>query len=303
MLMEHVERYLALRRAAGFSLQGDGILLQSFARFATGRGESHVVSTSAISWAEQAPAQITRCRRLRTIRTFARFLHVEDPQHEIPPEGIFSVEQRRQTPYIFTDEEIESLVDHASRLGPVGSLRPHTYSTLFGLLAATGMRVGEALALKVEDFREGVLFIRQTKFHKSRLVPLHPTATQALNDYLERRCRVAANTTHIFVNFRCQRLSYAATIKVFHKVCEAAGLPRQPGAWRLRQHDIRHTFATRVLEAAPDDRDRLTQHMLALTTYMGHARVASTYWYLESTPALMTDIADRCETMTMRGSR
>jgi len=176
-------------------------------------------------------------------------------------------QQRRQTPYIFAEEEIDLLMQHALRLGPKGSLRPHTYTTFFGLLATTGMRVGEALSLKVEDFRDGVLLIRKTKFHKSRLIPLHLTAREALADYLRRRSLVTTCDPHIFLSTRCRRLSYASTIETFYKVCEAAGLPRQPGSWCLRQHDLRHTFAVRALESAPDGRDQITQHMLALTTH------------------------------------
>ena len=295
MLMPDVERYLAIRRAAGFSYQNEEWLLRSFARFAEARCECHVIARTVILWAEQAPSQTTRARRLTTVRVFARFLYAEDQRHQIPPQGLFAGQQRRQTPYIFTDEEIELLMEHAARLGPSGSLRPYTYATLFGLLAVSGMRVGEALALRIDDFKDDYLVVRETKFHKSRLVPLHPTSVAALDAYLARRRRVADDDPHIFVSLHRRRLSYAATIRTFHKVCEAASLPRQPGSWRLRLHDLRHSLAVRVLEAAPDDRDRITQHTLALTTYMGHARVASTYWYLQSTPVLMGDIADRCE--------
>lgn len=303
MLMAAVDRYVALRRATGFSFENGESHLRSFARFAEERGEKHVVAASAIAWAEGTSMQNARHRRLRTVRLFARFVHAEDARHEIPPDGVFAGQHRRQTPYIFTSEELGLLVEHAARLGPASSLRPLVYSTLFGLLAATGMRVGEALALENEDFRDGVLHIRRTKFHKSRMVPLHPTVERALSNYVKRRARVAASTSHIFVSLRRERLSYASVIETFHEVCHAAQLPRQPGKRCLRLHDLRHTFAVRALEAAPDDRDRITQHLLALTTYMGHARVASTYWYLESTPTLMADIADRCEEMTHGGPR
>lgn len=301
MLMVELERYLAIRRAAGFSYKNGEWLLRSFARFAEAREESYVVASSAVMWAEQTLSPTTRATGLSTVRIFARFLHAEDQHHEIPPDGVFVAHQRRQTPYIFTDEELELLVDHAARLGPSGSLRPHTYATLFGLLAVTGMRVSEALDLQMHDFKVDHLVVRDTKFHKNRLVPLHPTSVAALDAYLARRRRIAGADPHIFVSLRRRRLSYGATIETFHKVCEAAALPRQPGSWRLRLHDLRHSLAVRVLEAGPDDRDRITQNTLALTTYMGHARVASTYWYLQSTPLLMGDIADRCEALAKQG--
>lgn len=303
MLMPQVERYLEVRRASGFSYEAGEWLLRSFARFAAARGETHVCTNTAIMWAAQAPSQTTRAGKLTAVRVFARFLYAEDRRHEIPPKAVFGGQVRRQTPYIFTDDEVGLLVLHAGRLGPLGSLRPHTYATLFGLLAVTGMRVGEALALRIEDFKGDHLEIRRTKFHKSRLVPLHPTTVRALRSYLSRRRRIAGAESHVFVSLRLCKLSYGATIETFHKVCEAAGLPRQPGAWNLRLHDLRHSLAVRALEASPDDRDRITQHTLALTTYMGHARVGSTYWYLQSTPTLMGDIAARCEAFTNPGGR
>ena len=297
MLMHVIDTYLTIRRAAGFSYTGGEFLLRSFAGYAAARGETCVMASSAISWAAQAPSQTTRSQRLTTIRVFARFARAEDPRHEIPPGGVFSAGQSRQIPYIFTEDEIELLVDQAARLGPPGSLRPHTYATLFGLLAVTGMRISEALSLESADFRVDHLVIRKTKFHKSRLVPLHPTTMAALTGYVERRRRIAGDDPHIFVSLRRRGLQYGTVIEVFHLVCEAAGLPRQSGSWRLRMHDLRHTFAVRTLEGSPEGRDQIAQHTLALTTYMGHARVASTYWYLQSTPTLMTDIAERCEAL------
>lgn len=300
MLMEAISRYLAVRRASGFDLKGAAWTLASFARFAQSRGEEHVVADTAVAWASQAPSPPTRSKRLSDVRVFARYLRVEDPRHEIPPTGIFPSQVNRQTPYIFTEDEVRDLIGHAATLGPEGSLRPLTYVTLFGLLAVTGMRVGEALALRLDDLGSDHLRIRRAKFHKSRLVPLHPTTIAAMKRYLLRRRAIGSSDPHVFLSLRGRRLSYGITIETFHKVCEVAGLPRRPTAHGLRLHDLRHTFAVRTLEESPDGRDHVSQHTLALTTYMGHARVASTYWYLRSTPSLMADIADRCASLEER---
>jgi integrase/recombinase XerD len=295
MLMAAVETYLAVRRAAGFQLTSIESSLRSFARFATERGERHVVAHTAIAWATMTVSEAQRHNRLMTVRRFARFLHAEDPRHELPPEDLFCGRRQRPIPYIFSDEEIQCLVAHARRLGPPGSLRPSTYSTLFGLLAATGMRASEARALELRDLTPDGLIIRESKFKKSRLLPLHHTTWAALEGYLDQRRRVAGHTAHLFVSRRGGPLSHTVVVETFHDVLRAAGIPSEPGAPRPRLLDLRHTFAVRGLETCPEDRDQVGRHVLALTTYMGHVKVESTYWYLESTPELMSDIARRCE--------
>ena len=295
MLMEAVDHYLYVRRALGYRLESAEWHLRSYARFATERGDHYIAVRTAIAWAEQSPSQHQRHRRLRRIIDLARFLHAEDGRHEIPPDGVFCGQQHRPVPYIFADEEIRLLLREAGRLGPPGSLRPHTYQTLFGILAVSGLRVSEALSLRIHDFTPDGLVIRRAKFQKHRLVPLHETSVAMLGRYLGRRRLIAGNDDHIFVSLRRRKLSYGIVIQTFHELCTAAGLPRQAGAWNLRLLDLRHTLAVRALEASPDDRDRVAQHMLALTTYLGHACIQSTYWYLEATPQLMKDIASRCE--------
>ena len=175
MLMQAIDTYLAIRRAMGFALtQAEGYL-RNFVRFATARGDTHVVATTAIDWASLTKSEAQRHYRLQTVIRFARFMSAEDSRHEIPPHDIFCGRRQRPIPYIFSDDEIEQLMSAASRLGPPGSLRPHTYSTLFGLLAVTGMRPSEARNLHLQDVTIDGLLIRETKFHKSRLLPLHVT--------------------------------------------------------------------------------------------------------------------------------
>jgi integrase len=231
---------------------------------------------------------------------FARYLRAEDLQHEIPPADLFYVKRHRPVPYIFSNEEIKLLVSEACRIGPEGSLRPYTYSTLFALLAVTGMRISEALSLRLNDFTKDGLIVRKTKFQKSRLIPLHKTTMTAIQDYLKRRSRVAGNDDHLFVSQSCRRLTYACAVKMFRRVCDSAGLPLQQKSKQLRYHDLRHSFAVKVLEACPGTRKSITRNMLALSTYMGHGSIRSNYWYLESTPRLLADVATDCEAL-MKG--
>jgi integrase len=301
MLMNNVEEYLAMRRAAGFALTPIEGYLRSFARFAAQRGERWVVATTAIDWAKLAHAEAQRHYRLQTVRRFARFMAAEDPRHQIPPAGIFRGQRPRPIPYIFSETEIAHLLSAARHLGPPGSLRPHTYSTFFGLLVVTGMRVAEARNLHLQDVTDDGLLIRQTKFHKSRLLPVHATTRAALEQYLGHRQRVAGLDPHLFVTRRHGQLSRTVVTQTFHHVLKAAGIPREAGRPRPRLMDLRHTFAVRALERSPETRDQIGRHTLALTTYMGHACVASTYWYLERTPQLMVDIAATCEAFIYGG--
>jgi len=295
MLMQAVNTYLAIRRAADFKLDAVERYLRDFAQFATARGDTHVVTPSAIAWAAQATSEPQRHNRLNVVVRFARFSHAEDPRHDIPPPRVFCGQRHRPTPYLFREQDIQALVTQATRLGPPGSLRPHTYSTLLALLAVTGLRISEALALRFQDVTPDGLVIRATKFRKSRLVPLHETTTAALKRYLGKRCALALDDTHLFVSGQCRPLRSHTVREIFHQLVAAAGIPVAPGRRRPRLMDLRHTFASRALATCPDGRDHIGRHMLALTTYMGHARVKSTYWYLEQSPDLMSDIAQTCE--------
>jgi len=303
MLIDVVNTYLSVRQAVGFKLHSVEKCLSSYANFATARGDIRVLSTTAIEWAAAASSENQRANRLKVLIRFARFARAGDSGHEIPPDNIFCSRFNRRTPYIFTDEEVKQLILHAARLGPLNSLRPHTYSTLFGLLASTGLRISEALSLRFQDITAEGLVIRETKFRKSRFVWLHETVVVALQNYLLRRSNFASSDDHLFVSRRGGKLCYGIVAETFREVLKAAGIPTQQGDPKPRLHDLRHRFAVKALEASPDTRDRITRHMLALSTYMGHARLESTYWYLESTPQLMADIADLCESFTLRGSR
>lgn len=303
MLKSSIDTYLSVRRALGFKLRADQTYLESYAHFAAKAGESHMHAPTAIAWAKLTPSDESRAVRMNVLIRFARFARAGDDRHEVPPGDIFCRRRRRRPPYIFRDDEVLSIVQHARQLGPRDSMRPHTFSTLFGLLAATGLRISEALNLCVSDFTVEGLRIRETKFRKSRLVCLHESVVAILDRYLAMHTMIASTDGHIFVAHRTgQRLSYSVVADTFHSVLDMAGIQGQFGGPRPRLHDFRHRFAVKALLTCPNVRDRVDRHMLALSTYMGHAHVADTYWYLNSTPELMTDIVNACESYFQGGS-
>jgi integrase/recombinase XerD len=299
VLAAAVDAYVAVRRAAGFTFRSEARQLVSFAAFSAGRTESHVRASLAIEWAGLARSMPQRARRLGHVIRLARYLRAEDRDHEVPP-AVFGAEKRsRPTPYILTPDQIRQLVVAASRSG-YRTLRRDTYSTFFALLAATGLRASEAIHLRLDDITPDGLVIRCSKFRKSRLVPLHETARAGLERYLQRRLAYAPAEPHVFVSLRRKPLLLHDVEVAFRTAARATGLPDSPRA-RPTPHSLRHAFAVRALQACPDGRDAITRHMLALSTYLGHAKVADTYWYLEAVPELMTDIADRCEHFVMGG--
>lgn len=301
MLTDHVERYVALRRATGFKFRDSERMLRNFAQFAAARGDNHVRSKTAVAWAGQAGSKRQRHVQLRCVGRFAEFVRAEDPSHEVPPPNVFYAKATRPAPHIYSDEDLANIVSHSAQLGPVGSLRPLAYSTMFGLMAVAGLRCNEVLALRISDFTGDGLLVRETKFRKSRFVPLHETTIAKLGCYLEARRTVAGQTDHLFVSLRRRKYSQQIVLMTFREVCDRVGIARTMAGKRPRLHDLRHTFAVRALERCPAGRDQVNRHMLALTTYMGHACVESTYWYLERTPTLLRDIADACEAFVAGG--
>lgn len=301
MLTQAVESYLALRRATGFAFRSEGSLLESFAAFSEAAGKHYVCSETAIQWAGSAPSVPQRARRLGQVIRFARHIRAEDTQHEIPPPVFGSEKRPRPVPYIFSRDEILRLVQAASELGRRNVFRGHTYSTFFALLACTGLRVSEAIRLCFQDITADGLIIRCSKFRKSRLVPLHETAQVGLERYLARRRAFTPLDDHVFVSLRRRPLLLHDAETAFHDAAEKIGVPRGPGLPCPTIHSLRHSFAVRALESCPDGRDRITQHMVALSTYLGHSKVADTYWYLEATPDLMRNIADSCQSFFTGG--
>ncbi len=301
MLTQAVTSYIGVRRATGFAFRSEGSSLQSFAAFSDSAGKQYVSSETAIEWAGSASSLGQRARRLGQVIRFARYIRAEDQHHEIPPTVFGSEHRPRPVPYIFSRDDIQLIIRAASQLGKRNTFRGHTYSTFFALLACTGLRVSEAIHLCFQDLTADGLVIRCSKFRKSRLVPLHETTQAALEQYLQRRRAYTPLDDHVFVSLRRRALLLRDAETAFRDVVEKIGFPRGLGLPRPTIHSLRHTFAVRALETCPDGRDRITKHMLALSTYLGHSKVADTYWYLEATPELMRNIADACQSFFTGG--
>jgi len=300
-MLNTIETYLALRRAAGFAMSTAEYLLKSFAAFAAEHGQTHVETQTAIEWAALSPTVAQRDARLKAVCRFARHVQVEDARHELPPARHFGARKRRPLPHIYSADEINRLVKAALLLRPKGGMRPLTQATLIALLSATGLRISEALKLTVADVTADGLLIRETKFRKTRLVPLHDTAAAGLARYLARRQPCSHNES-VFINERGQALRYIAVKETFDRLVVTAGV-RSRTTRRPRLHDLRHTFAVRALQGSPSGRNRCGAHMAALATYMGHVNIYATYWYLEATAELMRDVAAAGEGFLCGGER
>jgi len=298
-MLKAIETYLALRRATGFAMSSAEHLLKSFAAFAAERGQTHVETQTAIDWAALGPSVAQRDARLKAVCRFVRHVQIEDARHVLPPANHFGARKRRRTPHIYTADEIDRLVKAALRLGPKGSLRPLTHATLIALLSATGLRISEALKLTIADVTSDGLLIRETKFRKTRLVPLHDTAKAGLKRYLARRGPGSVDDP-VFVDKRGRALRYIAVKETFDRLVGKAGIKSRSGR-RPRLHDLRHTFAVRALQGSPAGRGRCGAHMAALATYMGHVNIYATYWYLEATADLLRDVATAGEVFMSEG--
>jgi integrase/recombinase XerD len=283
-MLKAIEAYLALRRATGFAMLNAEYLLKSFAAFATERGQTHVHMQAAIDWAARGPSVAQRDARLKAVCRFVRHVRVEDARHELPPVNHFGARKTRRSPHIYSAAEIDRLIEAALRLRSKGGLRSRTYATLIALLSVTGLRISEALKLTVAG-----LLIRETKFRKTRLVPLHDTALAGLKRYLARR-RPRSEADPVFADARGLPLRYIAVKETFDRLVGRAGIVPTTKR-RPRLHDLRHTFAVRAPQGSPSDRSRSGAHMVALATYMGHVNIYATYWYLEAAADLMRDVA------------
>jgi integrase/recombinase XerD len=300
-MLTTIEAYLTLRRATGFAMSNAEYLLKSFAAFAAGRGQTHVHTQTVIDWATLGPSVAQRDARLKAVCRFVRHVRVDDARHELPPANHFGARKTRRTPHIYSAQEIDHLIEAALRLRPQGGLRPLTYATLIALLSATGLRISEALKLTVADVTGDGLLIRETKFRKTRLVPLHDTAAAGLQRYLACR-RPRTDDDPMFIGKRGGPLRYIAVKETFDRLVSKTGIVTATRR-RPRLHDLRHTFAVRALQGSPAGRSRSGAHMVALSTYMGHVNIYATYWYLEATADLMRDAAAAGEGFIYDGRR
>jgi integrase len=299
-----VEDYLAERRRLGSHLHSTGSALKSFARYADGLDLSTPLKAEVMAaWARQAKTNsddpMTWARRLKQLRPFARWLQQFDPDTEVPDSTVFGRIGWRPAPHIFTEQEIGDVLAAARRLEP--DLRGATYEALFGVLAATGLRVCEAVHLRQADvdLHSGLLTVRQTKFGKSRYVPLHPSTTEALRKYqgLRNLYLTAKDDTPFFVGTRGRRLGCELSLRqvdrIFQRLRERLGWINRGSHAAIRVHDLRHSFIVRRLVRWHAQGVDIDQAMLALSTYVGHARVSNTYWYLSGVPELMGLAAER----------
>ena len=305
-MLSLVEDYLAFRHQFGFTLRTSGEELRLFGRYADAIGHRGPLTIElAVRWAK-LPAEAKPAYwawRLNAVRLFAQHCALEDPQTEVPPPGLLGPMFRRGQPYIYSAEEIQALLKAAATLRR--RMRPHTCVTLFGLLASTGLRVGEALALKREhvDFVTGVLNVVKSKASKCRLVPLHPTTTDALHCYAAVRDRVhpASKSDAFFLTDRGTALSYQRVTVTFRELRRRLGWRAPPGGVAPRIHDLRHTFAVRALLRWYDAGVNVDEKIAALATYLGHVNPSCTYWYLSAVPELMAVTGRRFEQYARQG--
>jgi integrase len=304
MLSEAITRYVALHRAMGFKFNNQDRLLRNFATFAEPRGDGYVHTETVLAWAAQAPSAAQRRGRLLVVRRFAQHMQAEDKRYEVPPAYAFGrAKWQQRMPHIYTPEEIRLLLQAAAQLTPVGSIRPTTYVTLFALIASTGLRISEALALQLDHITPAGLRIEQTKFRKSRLVPLHPTSRQGLDRYLARRRQVGGTSRSLFISLWGTGLAYSTVYPVFLELMRSIGLRGGPGRPGPCIHDLRHTFAVRVLETCTGGEEEIGRQILALATYLGHTHPSDTYYYLQATPKLLEGIARAGEQQFQKGGR
>jgi len=296
MLSNEVARYVALNRSLGLKFNNEDQILRSFAIYAQAHGDQHMRADRIFTWCRSASSPVRARTFYAAIRRFCVFLHAENPQHAIPPAGAFGRGRcPRPAPHLLDAHQVRALMTAALELPPKGSISPHTYHHLFGLLAATGLRISEALALKRDDLCDDGLIVRKGKFSKSRLLPIHMTTRQAFDRYLTIRDRLNAGGDDLFVVTTGRAPQKSTAYQVFRRLAHQVGIRDLGSTPGSRVHDLRHTFAVRSLEACAPDRSAIAAHMLALSTYLGHTEVAHTYWYLEATPVLLRGIAEASE--------
>jgi integrase/recombinase XerD len=298
-LQERVDEYLRLRRGLGFKLERAGLILPQLVAYLEAAGASTVTRELAIAWA-QLPAGARPqhwAARLAIARGFAAYLQTIDPTAEVPPAGVFAVRYQRPTPYLWSEVDIRQLLEAAGELTP--PLKAASYEALFGLLAVSGMRVGEAVGLGRDDvdLDAGVITIREqiAKLEKARLIPVHPTTVDALDRYARERDRLCPTprSTRFFLSSVGSALTRHEVSKTLRKLTTTLGLRTE--SVHPVAHQLRHTFAVRALVDWQRSGVAIDERIVLLSTYLGHVSPAETYWYLTATPELMGLAADRLD--------
>ncbi|MDP2406284.1 tyrosine-type recombinase/integrase [Hydrogenophaga sp.] len=303
-LGQALSEYLDLRRGLGFKMRDAGLLLPRFVAFMDERQAPYITAQLALEWAQQAqtvqPAEWAR--RLCFVRGFARYRRATDGRTEVPPSELLPHRSTRARPHIYSEEEVLRLLDAALQLPtkwPSTPLRPRVFHCLLGLLSVTGLRISEALDLKLDDvdLQQGVLTIRAAKLGRWRLVPIHASTVTALADYLLRREQLLGATTSrfVFVSSRGTRLDIGRVHRVFYTLSRQTGLRAHGASSGPRLHDFRHRFAVLTLLRWYQAGDDPARQLSVLSTYLGHVYVAGTYWYLNAWPELMAQAMARLE--------
>jgi integrase len=298
-LRSTLERYVNMRRGLGYKFQRQAQRLADFVSFMEKRKAVTITTKLAVKWATLSPdCHASWALKLAAVRGFARHVASLNPKTEVPPPGILPP-LKRPKPYVYTNVEINALLAAALALPPTDGLRRWTYHCLFGLLAVTGLRLSEAIGLQRDevDLEAGVLTVRQSKFGKSRLVPLNLTACAPLRSYSERRDAHLGSRCgpHFFVAQSGGRLLQSSIRRVFMQLSHEIGLRRPGDRTGPRIHDFRHRFAIRTLVGWYREGTDVEKKLPALSTYLGHTRVRDTYWYLSACPELMQEAARRLD--------
>jgi integrase/recombinase XerD len=302
-----LDEYLAVRRALGYKLLLEGRLLRRFIEFAEHARADYITTELALKWATQ-PAHAQPCQwanRLGMVRRFARYCRPNDPRTVVPPADLLPHRYRRVAPFIYKDREIICLLNAARQLPSTIGLRPHTFITLFGLYAASGLRANEALRLDRGDVDliNGVLTIRDTKFGKTRYVPVHPSTQRALQCYAtlrDRLCRTPS-CSRFFISDRGSRVTYDTLRWTFVKLSRQIGLRGPADSHGPRLHGLRHRLAINTLLKWHRRGVDVERHLPVLSAYLGHAHITDTQWYLTATPQLLRHVLRRVERSKRRG--
>lgn len=296
-LEQHLADYLRLRRALGYGLEREERWLGQLIDYLQAAGSQRLTSDLVISWARQPATAQPRywSQRLGCARKFAVYLHTVDSSTQIPPTGVFPAQRHRPDPYLWTAEQIEALLNAAGQLRP--ALRGLTYQTLFGLLAVSGMRLGEAIGLHCDDvdLDDAVITIQHPKFDRPRIVPVHPTTSAALRDYATQRDRLCPqpHADAFLLSSRGNPLDRSQADKTLRAITTAMGI--RTATVHPRAHDLRHGFAVHTLIHWMREDVSVEEHIAVLATYLGHVSPAGTYWYLTGVPELMELAAGRLQ--------
>lgn len=300
-LRESAADYIAMRRALGCKLHAAGYYLVDFVAFLEQNNACVITSKLALQWAQQ-PANVkpvTWANRLAVVRGFAKYHHATDPRTEIPAPNLLPQRPKRMRPYIYTELEVQRLLQAALNLPGASLLKRQTYHCLFGLLCVSGMRISEVLNLKVTnvDFNAGVLTVERSKFGKSRLIPLHESTQKRLSDYqlLRNEALKGRNSEYFFISNAGNRLYHDTVRRLFYSVMKEIGSPRQIKKHGPRLHDLRHRFAIETLLNWYRGGQDVERCLPVLSTYLGHLNITHTYWYLTACPELMGLAVQRLE--------